>query len=293
MQPINADYHEFPASLAESEGMLTLPKQEYDRVRLDILTHDEEQGLKILYISHENASDPLPLIFYVQGSAWMEQTLHAHLFELAEIAKKGFNVAIAQYRGTDYGPFPLQTEDSKRALRYLTDRAEEYRIDVNNIFLWGDSSGAHTVLMMAATHNRLFQDFTLPNIRGVIDFYGPTHIATMNDVPSTQDHMGPDSPEGRLIGRLSVPDHPDLAEKTVIMNYISRDVPLCPVLMLHGTKDRLVPFEQSIELFECLKDNGKDVTFYRLTEADHGGIYFWHEKTLSIVEAFIREHLEK
>ena len=305
MEPINASYNEFPASTASADGMLTLPKQEYDRIRLDILTYDAEHELKILYISHEpspsgfsssgsaeKAVSTLPLIFYVQGSAWMEQTLHANIFELSAMAKNGYNVAICQYRGTDFGPFPLQLEDSKRGLKYLTDHAEEYHIDVNNIFLWGDSSGGHTVMMMAVTENRFFQNFRLPEIRGVIDFYGPTHIASMNDVPSTQDHMGPDSPEGRLIGCLAVPEHPELAEKTVIMNYVSEDVPLAPVLMMHGNKDRLVPFEQSIELYECLNKNNKDVTFYKLTEADHGGVYFWHETTLKIVDNFIKDRLQ-
>ena len=96
----------------------------------------------------------------------------------------------------------------------------------------------------------------------------------------------------RLIGRLAVPEHPELAEKTVIMNYVSEDVPLAPVLMMHGNKDRLVPFEQSIELYECLNKNNKDVTFYKLTEADHGGVYFWHETTLKIVDNFIKDRLQ-
>lgn len=57
---------------------------------------------------------------------------------------------------------------------------------------------------------------------------------------------------------------------------------------LHGTKDRLVPFHQSIELYKCLKKNEKNVTFYRIEEGDHGGEFFWHERSLEIVDDFIK-----
>ena len=288
MQPIPLDYKDFPSSQEFLEGMNSVPFQKYHRIGLQEIIYDEENHLKILYIHH---GEKKPFVFYVQGSAWMDQDLYCSIFELYEFAKKGYNVAIAQYRGTGYGPFPLQVQDSKRALKYMTDHYEQYHVDLDNIFLWGDSSGGHTVMMMAVTHNRLFQEFKLPEIRGVVDFYGPTHIATMNDYPSTQDHMGPDSPEGRLIGGLSVPEHPDLADQTIVMNYIAKEIPLVPVLILHGTKDRLVPYHQSIELYECLKKNEKNVTFYRIEEGDHGGEFFWHEKSLEIVDGFMKEFL--
>lgn len=288
MEPMSLAYEEFPASMDTAEGMKTVSRKEYHPLQLKTIVYDPEHDLKLLYITH---NEKKPFIFYVQGSAWMKQDLFGHVFDLYEFAKKGFNIAICQYRDTSFGPFPLQVEDSKRGLKYMTDHSEEYGIDPEHIFLWGDSSGAHTVLMMAVTHNRLFREFTLPEIRGVVDFYGPTHIATMNDVPSTQDHMAPDSPEGRLIGFLRVDEHPELAERTVVMNYIEEGIPLAPVLMLHGTKDRLVPFRQSIELYECLKAKGKEVDFYRLEDADHGGKYFWHEESLQIVEEFLKKQM--
>lgn len=50
----------------------------------------------------------------------------------------------------------------------------------------------------------------------------------------------------------------------------------------HGTHKRKL---------QRISDN-KDVTFYKLTEADHGGVYFWHETTLKIVDNFIKDRLQ-
>lgn len=74
----------------------------------------------------------------------------------------------------------------------------------------------------------------------------------MNDELSSQNHIEPDSPEGCLIGRLNVLEHPELTDSTVVMNYIdtTRDIP--PVLLFHGTNDELVPFGQSCMLYDKL-----------------------------------------
>jgi dipeptidyl aminopeptidase/acylaminoacyl peptidase len=62
-------------------------------------------------------------------------------------------------------------------------------------------------------------------------------------------------------------------------------------LIIHGSKDRIVPFGQSVMLYEALKQAGKAVEFYQLQGADHAGPPFWTEDVLDIVERFVRAHL--
>ena len=68
----------------------------------------------------------------------------------------------------------------------------------------------------------------------IVDWYGPTDIAKMNYYPSVQDHIGPESPEGFVIGRKNVLENPELAEATVPMNYLSREKETPPLLIMHG-----------------------------------------------------------
>ncbi len=96
----------------------------------------------------------------------------------------------------------------------------------------------------------------------------------MNERLSTMDHLGPDSPEGRLIGGVYVLEFPERAAATVPMNYLSRERPLPPVLILHGSRDRLVPFGQSVRLFDARRSLGQDTNSCKLVEADHGARSF-------------------
>lgn len=65
-----------------------------------------------------------------------------------------------------------------------------------------------------------------------------------------------------------------------------------PVLMFHGKQDRNVPFKQSIAFVEEMKDQGKDIKFVNLEQADH---YLSREKDrvlyLKEVESFLEQHL--
>ena len=62
------------------------------------------------------------------------------------------------------------------------------------------------------------------------------------------------------------------------------------MLIVHGSRDRLVPFGQSCLLFEALQENGCDAAFYKLQGADHGGAPFFSPAVLQIVENFLRAH---
>ena len=128
-------------------------------------------------------------------------------------------------------------------------------------------------------------------LRAIVDFYGPIDISKMNFEPSTQDHRDAQSPEGMLIGGRNVLENPDKVQPTVPINYIDKNKEIPPFLIIHGNKDRLVPFGQSVLLYEALKQNDKSVVMYKLDGADHGGSPFWTDQVLTIVDEFLREHL--
>ena len=202
-------------------------------------------------------------------------------------------MAALEYRGSECAIFPAQALDAKAGVHFMREHAKEYGIHPENIFLMGDSSGAHTSVIAAFSYgvSELEEDgmeSSKPIVKGVIDLYGPTNFATMNEEPSSQDHRTPDSPEGCEIGNKSILDHPELVKPTVIANYVQKDRELPPILMFHGTNDELVPFGQSCELFDALQNAQKKATFYQVIGAHHGGREFWTKEVLDIEEQFIR-----
>jgi dipeptidyl aminopeptidase/acylaminoacyl peptidase len=75
------------------------------------------------------------------------------------------------------------------------------------------------------------------------------------------------------------------------MGYLARDRRLPPILIVHGSKDRLVPFGQSVMMYDALKKLDKEAEMVQLKGADHGGTPFWSRDMLNLVDDFIRRHL--
>ena len=60
----------------------------------------------------------------------------------------------------------------------------------------------------------------------------------------------------------------------------------------YGDRDSLVPFNQSVLLYEALRDAGHDVTFYKIAGADHG-VRFWTPAVMAVVIDFFDAHLKR
>jgi len=72
---------------------------------------------------------------------------------------------------------------------------------------------------------------------------------------------------------------------------ISENVSLPPVLMFHGTKDRIINPKVSVVVYEALKKYHKEVQLYMLEGADHGGSEFFTERILDIIEEFVQSNI--
>ena len=237
-----------------------------------------------------------PLIVYIPGSAWMKQMVLMMLPRMIKVCQRGFAVAIVEYRPSTLRPFPAQIEDAKTAVRFMRKNADLYNIDADNIAIWGDSSGGHTAVMAGITDdgvldNRQYGEFST-EVSCIVDWFGPTDIAAMKDYPSIMEHSHPDTPEGLLIGHLDVDENPELAAKTVPMNYLSKDKDIPPILIMHGDVDDVVHFNQSCRLYNKLKELDKDITMYKLEGSGHGTVGFASDEAVDTVCDFIKKHLE-
>lgn len=295
--------HEFPSAQELPEGAKNVTLRDSFGYPVKFLPgleyacrSGEKQHLHLLLPEDWDCPDRrFPLVVYIQGSAWHRQNIFEHLAHMIRVCQKGIAVAMVEYRPSEVEPFPAQVCDAKAAIRFLRSKAGEYHIDPERIGIWGDSSGGHTAVMAGVTGDRIMDaglyEGISSEVRCIADWYGPMDIAKMNCVPSTQDHTGPDSPEGYLIGRKNVLENPELAAATVPMNYLRADVPTPPVLILHGSRDHLVHFSQSCLLYERLRELGKDAEFYKLEGAYHGFGGFHSEEALGITIDFLKKHM--
>lgn len=276
--------------------------------RFDVV-YDNRDGQKstlqiLLPMPQFLASQPLttpptekyPLIVYIPGSAWMKQIMLMMLPRMTRVCQRGFAVAMVEYRPSTLSPFPAQIEDAKTALRFLRKHADEYNIDTDRIAIWGDSSGGHTAVMAGITDDGVLDNGQYggysTDVKCIVDWFGPTDITVMGDYPSVMDHNVPESPEGLLIGRRDVRDFPEIAQKTIPMNYLSKEKAIPPILIMHGDSDDIVNFNQSCRLYNKLVELGKDVTMYKLEGSGHGTGGFASIEAIDMVCDFVRKHMK-
>ena len=256
-----------------------------------VYTTKEGQDLKLQIVlpqPYDDEQKRFPCILYVRGSAWMKQQLYADVPQISALAKKGYVVAIVEYRPSEVATFPAQRNDALSAIAYMKEHADEYRLDDRNLFVWGSSSGAHTALF---TGLHLGND-TLPAINGIIAYCPPTDLLHLKDDPTAASKGDATSPEGLLIGGKAVWEVPEKAREASPLYYIREADDLPPVLLAHGTMDRVVPFSQADALANELEKYGREYEFYALRRADHGSWQFWAPEMIDRVDAFIRTHLK-
>ncbi len=251
--------------------------------------------LHIHYLTPRNGRGDNPLIVFVQGSAWFRQDLFIHLPEMVRMCQKGYCVALVEYTPSTTSPFPAQAEDVKSAIRFLRSRPDYFHFHPDKVALWGDSSGGHTALMAGFTGDGFpsceEDEKQTAAVKCIVDWYGPTVISEMAFEPSCGEHVPADSPEGWLIGHLPVQQHPDLAAATVPQSYLSADVPTPPTLIMHGSRDMTVNFQQSVHLYEAMRKMGKEVECIKVLGANHGFDGFACDEALAEVDRFLKKHL--
>lgn len=234
--------------------------------------------------SRGNDALRFPTIIYCQGSGWHQQWLWHHFAHHVRMAERGFIVVSVEVRPYAETVFPGEVDDFLEAVQYVHEHASELCVDTSRIAFWGDSSGAHTVLMAAYTATASLMP------RCVIDWYGPADLELLSTQQSTLELHGPTSPAGLLLGGIELADHLDLARKASPVDYVAPDASIPPTLIMHGGADDLLPFEQSSALSESLRAADKSVEFYRMEGVGHGGGAFDHVAVLDIVEAFLRKN---
>lgn len=236
-----------------------------------------------------------PVIVYMRGAAFHKPNMSSFNSLYIRLAERGYVVVVPEYRPSEVAPFPAPMQDCKTAVRYVRANADRLGVDADRIGLFGDSAGGHTALMAGFTGDEApdTADYggVSARVRCIVDWYGPTDFAMMNYYPSSQNHAPAQCPEGMELGGVNVIEHAELSRLASPMTYLSADCPTPPTLIMHGGRDLLVPFNQSCRLYATMRALGKDVTFYKLSNASHAAYGFRSNRAVGLVLDWLRERL--
>lgn len=229
-----------------------------------------------------------PLIIWIHGGAWLQGSKDGPS-PAQQFVGSGYAVAHVGYRLSQVAKWPAQIHDCKAAVRWLRANAEKYHLDPKRFAAWGGSAGGHLVAVLGTsggvpelegTCNDLK---TSSSVQAVVDWFGPTDFLQMSKFRSSIAHDEAKSPESQLIGG-PIQEHKEVAAKANPIAYVGRGETPPPFLIMHGTKDELVPFNQSELLNDALKAAHADLTFSPVNGAGHG---FGGEQNIAPVREFL------
>lgn len=221
------------------------------------------EGKMDLYLP-PNQGKPTPIIINIHGGGWNhgskdQQTGFTSFF------KKGMAVANIGYRLVDVAPAPAAIEDVRSVLIYLLKNAKALNIDTDKIVIMGGSAGGHLALCGGYIGDNPIFDVDRGNLKNikvaaVINKYG---IADM--VPfSTGDKAYKSAVKwlGNEAGNV------EFMKSVSPVTYITKKTP--PTFIVHGDADPIVPYSQSVELYDKLKKNGVKAEFMTIADGGHG-----------------------
>jgi dipeptidyl aminopeptidase/acylaminoacyl peptidase len=82
-----------------------------------------------------------------------------------------------------------------------------------------------------------------------------------------------------------------IAKRVSPINYVNKNNP--PIITIHGDKDALVPYEQSVRLHKALDAAGVTNQLLTMPGAGHGGFsYEQNQKAWGAIREFLRKNVK-
>lgn len=224
-----------------------------DSQRLDVYLPEEGDG-------------PFPVILSFHGGAFLGcDKADLQLVPMLEGLARGHAVVGCNYRLSGEAIFPAAVHDVKAAVRWIRGQGSAYRLNGRWVAAWGCSAGGYLALMLGTSSEvKELEDLSLGNARhasavqAVVAWYAPSDFLAMDEqllacgLPPRpgQEHRGPLSPESLFLG-ARITDIPERVRAANPATYLRPDAP--PFLLQHGTRDAVVPMQQSLEFAARLR----------------------------------------
>ncbi len=199
---------------------------------------------------------PFPAAILVHGGGWSGGNKATEIDPLfAPLTKAGIAWFSIDYRLAPQNKYPACIEDTEAAVRWVKAHAKEYNIDPAKLVLIGESAGGHIVDTVAV---RATKDKPDTRVAAVVAFYAPC-----DNLSDTKRRNGPSVSMQQLLGLPAekLDAEGKLSEATTKalyavspINFVHKDLP--PYLLVHGTADQSVPYEQSERWQAKLKELG-------------------------------------
>ncbi len=168
------------------------------------------------------ATGKLPVIVFFYGGSWQFGHRSDYAFMASLLAKRGFVVAVPDYRLHPDVKFPAFLHDCAAATAYIFKHISAHHGNPEQIFLMGHSAGAYNAVMLGLASQFLAAEgINASQLAGVIGLSGPYDFLPLRD-PVIKEIFSP----------------PADIKTTQPINYATESAP--PLFLAHGGTDTTV-----------------------------------------------------
>ncbi|MET9268968.1 prolyl oligopeptidase family serine peptidase [Kribbella sp. NPDC003557] len=190
-------------------------------------------------------STPLPVVVRIDGCpGWGPGDRSSALLPFANpaLARAGFLTVAISVRHSGQATFPAQLHDVQSALHWVRRNPLGLPIDPDRVGIWGQSAGGH-LAALAALH--------CTDVRADVTISAPADLLR----PGGAMRIDRPSPVTALVGGDVTSHHEQLRAASPV-THVTATAP--PFLIVHGTRDETVPYEQAERLHQALVIAGAD-----------------------------------
>lgn len=253
-------------------------------------SNPDNQHLQLDLARPKNAAKPGPAILCIHGGGFRAGTRDGYDGLCVKLAEHGFVAVTVTYRLAPKYPFPAAVYDVKAAVRWLRANAAKYQIDPERIGVTGDSAGGHLAQFLGVTAG-------LPQFEG--DGGNPTQSSAVTCVVNRYGPSDFTKSYGKSVdaaevlplflgGNVETAKHQHILSSP--LNWVSPNA--APTLILHGTEDKYVAYEQAVWMRDRLHSCDVEVQLLTLEGAGHGFKGADADKAEHALIEFFESHLK-
>ncbi|WP_459995709.1 alpha/beta hydrolase fold domain-containing protein [Marinitoga arctica] len=208
-----------------------------------------------------------PIVFFTHGGGWVSgfRNQKNNVSWCKFLASKGFAVVSIDYRLGISHTMDDILSDYTDALNFIKEKAYNLSLDKNKIVLMGLSAGGHLSLLYYAYNTFVKNEKNISGIQGVVAYYTPSNLKHLfdKDVKSVF---------AKIATATTLKDLPTPTKDGKYLYYspifwINKNMK--PILLVHGKKDKTVPFSSSVELLKKLREKGVQTKILVHKNGDH------------------------
>ncbi|QOV89728.1 alpha/beta hydrolase [Humisphaera borealis] len=230
---------------------------------------DQHLKLNLARPREVKAGEKLPAVVCIHGGGFRAGDRKGYNDLCKKLADRGYVAVTIDYRLAPKYQFPAAVHDVKAAVQWVKSNAAKYGIDPERVAALGGSAGGHLALFLGVTGDvRAFDppdaapNAPSPGVRCVVSYYGPSDLTKS---------YGKSVDAAEVLPLFLGGDVEHERARHIHASPLYWVTPrAAPMLLLHGTEDKYVNYEQALWMRDKLNAAEVPVELVTLDGAGHG-----------------------